>query len=274
MIGASTPSRNSSATRSFVSGTTVHSSSPSLTYCPPCATFAATRKTTPSHGATTRRALKRSIRLSISWISRSIENTFCSALRRLLRATAIADRPVASACTSSASCVRSVACALAISASALSVSVTARSARIRASSRESRLSRPPNCGLEKRSSNISNLLSSKSRAKVALALACSATSIARCAACRLASAARTAASRASSWAAAAAASSESSCRAALMRPARNSRCACSLSANSGSLSSISTSGSFILTRVPSTTCQVLTCPDTSAVITCNRSTGA
>ena len=51
------------------------------------------RKTTPSHGATTSRALNRSMRLSVSWISRSIAKRFCSAFRKLLRATAIAESP-------------------------------------------------------------------------------------------------------------------------------------------------------------------------------------
>ena len=175
---------------------------------------------------------------------------------------------------SSASWVSSAARARWTSASALSVSVVARSARIRASSRDSRLSSPPNCGLLKRSSNILKRFDSKPCANRAFASACSATSIALRAASRLASAAWIAASRADSCAFAAAVSSATSSRAATSRSARKPRWASSLAASSGSLSSISTTGSFIFTRLPSTTCQRRICPETRAVITCMRSTGA
>ena len=251
----------------------MHSSSPSFTYCPPWPTLASTRNTVPSQGATTSRALKRSIRLSISWISRSIENRFCSLLRRLERATAIAERPAASACRRSASWVSRAAWARWISAAAFSVSVKARSARIRASSRLSLLSRPPNVGFVNRSSNISKRLFSNVCANSALAPTCLATSIDLRAASRFASAAFTAASRADSWAFAAASCSITSSFAAAKRPARNSRWASNLAASSGSLSSISTTGSFIFTRLPSTTCHLRTCPETRAVSTCMRSTG-
>ena len=267
------PSRNNSTTRSAVSGTIVHSSSPSFTYWPPGPTFAATRYTVPSQGATMLRALNRSMRLSISWISRSTANRLCSAFRRLLRATAMADKPAASAWRSRASCVSRPARARWISASALSMSVWARSARIWASSRESRLSRPPNCGFLNRSSKVSKRLLSKFLANCALDFVCWETSIVLRAASRFASAAFTAASRADSWAAAAAVNSVTSLSAASSRPVRNFRCSSSRRASSGSLSSISTTGSFIFTRLPSMTCQFTIWPATRAVSTCIRSVG-
>ena len=191
----------------------------------------------------------------MSWSSRSIENRFCSLFRRLLRATAIAESPAASACTTSDSCVIRWARAFSASASARSVSVPARSARMRASSRLSLLSRPPKVGFVNRSSNISERLFSNDSANSALASDCSATSMLRTAASRFASAALIAASRAATWASAAACCSITSFLAASSLSWRNALCASSLAWNSGSLSSISTSGSFIFTRLPSTTCQ-------------------